>query len=253
MRKHRGSAALIPGLLLLGSLSASADVITVTKIDQALTGEVKVNGVSTGDVYIGSFSTTFTPTGGTATPSFDAYCIDIFHEFYAPASWTATQTTSASFNANGNSDPTNPGQANIGSSLAYLYDTYASSATTGTLGAALQIALWTVEYDGVNGNPNTGSVFSIASGQSTALDTAIADAKTYIADMPSTTSSSSASIYLAVHPTSNPSLYQDLIGPGGTSQPNAVPEPSSMVLAAVGALAGLGTIARKSRRDRSPA
>jgi PEP-CTERM motif len=251
MRKHRGLFALFPCLVLLGSLSASADVITVSQLDEALTGVVKVNGTSTGEVYIGSFSTTFTNTSlGTTSSTFDSYCIDIFHEFSPPTSWTATQTTS--FNTSGNSDSSNPGVANIGSTLAYLYDTYASQATTGTLAAALQIALWTVEYDGVNGNPNTGTVFSIASGQSSALDTAIADAKSYIQALPSNTSGSTADFYLASHPTSNPNYYQDLIGPGSGShsQPGvATPEPSTMVLAAVGGLFALGTMARKARRD----
>ncbi len=226
-------------------MTASAEPITVTGENQKLIGTITVGGQglagysASQQYYIGSLTTNL---GG---PSFDTYCIDLNHSFSTPATWNVTNLSTFD---SGPSDTDSANNSNstikvVGSyqKLAFLIDTYGPGATTADKAAALQIALWTVEY-GSTVQVTVTSDLSTVNGLVTSYINAANSAST------ATLNSAAATFFVATDP-SVP--HQDLIGlPPGQINPLAVvPEPSSVAMMAVGL--GLAVLrVRKSRRAR---
>ena len=229
MTRHRGSVVIATMMVLLGSFSASADVtISVTSAEPGLSGfSYEFNSSLKSGIFAGALLTQV--GSGTA---FDSYCIDLNHQFSPPTHWQANEATTFT-NTSDSSNHTIVGSA---SALAYLYNTYSGLQNTGsnsysqnTLAAALQIALWTVEYDGNNGNnQSASSAFNFHNISNTTADkAAITLANSYITAMQSVNySAQTAEFYLAEHVGSS---YQDLIGPSGASPTVTTPEPSTLV------------------------
>ncbi len=171
----------------------------------------------------------------------DTYCVDLHDTTYVGnggSTWSAEVLPISSFQDQ-------PDGAHWGA-IGYLYKRFAPTIADRIKGAALQISLWKVEYDG-NASLDSGN-FQFA--DSTDLDSdqhrVYEQVTTYLAGFKGTESDPSATLFRAVaHPNG---LYQDLVGPADSSGPdvvNAVPEPASMGMVACGL--GAVLIARRRR------
>ncbi|WP_435010335.1 PEP-CTERM sorting domain-containing protein [Tundrisphaera lichenicola] len=190
----------------------------------------------------GTLSTVQVPGG---TP-FDTYCIDLYHTFQLGTSgsnWEVEVLPISSYmGAVGVTPPNNPG-GNPGA-IGYLYDKYARSVSTGIEGAALQVAIWKVNYDNSN-SFSTGSFRFAANGNPNSIQSKVfAQATTYLAGFDGTRSNFNATYLRATsHPNGG---NQDLVGPGSLS---AVPEPASVAMVACGL--GVVVLARRQKSGRS--
>ena len=199
--------------------------------------------------FAGSTETGLAGTLTTTLPgglSVDTYCVDLFDTTYVGnggSTWSAEILPITSFVGNPAGNPT----GGNGGAIGYLYSQFAAAVTDRIEGAALQIAIWKVEYDN---SPNFGTgnfQFADSSDPNSDQHQVFVQASAYLAGFDGTQSSGDATLFRA---TSHPnSLYQDLVGPGsipGFVVPNvsAVPEPSSIVLV----LSGLGGVALVRRR-----
>ncbi len=139
--------------------------------------------------------------------------------------------------------------------IAYLiYSQYDSPTLTNACkAAALQIAIWTVEYDGAvsNSNAGAGKAFSFATGNGSDDQTAVYNqVQTYLTGLGS---GGPVEFYLAsAHPDGLEGLDQDLVG-GIPTIPFSVPEPSSFALMGFGLGAFAAFRVRKARRARRDA
>ncbi len=189
---------------------------------------------------------TLTTTLAGGTP-FDTYCVDLYDTTYVGnggSNWSAE--IQPVVGASAGNPAGNPTGGN-GGAIAYLYSQFAASVSTGIQGAALQIAIWKVEYDD-SGNLATGNFrFADSADLNSVQHLVYAQATAFLAGFDGTQTSDNATFLMA---TSHPNaLYQDLVGPAiipGVVLPNtaAVPEPASVVLM----LSGLGAVALTSRR-----
>jgi hypothetical protein len=278
MRSNRRLRAFAPCLVLIGAMSASADTIQVSSFNPGLSNAFYLSTTATGGLpayvvgdgnvnFAGVFNTT-----DNSGPSFVSYCVDLYHDQnYGPPPFSATQSSSLS------GDRTNPilvsSNPNVTTSqeLAYLFNTNGLAVATSYVGAAaLQVALWVVEYDGPNVTYNNGSggVFSIGGssdvvqiqGNSTYGNEAIAQAIGFIQDLqnqvnnnPTLVALQAATFFVVDNHDTTGYDFQDLItGSGSGFSPGVVPEPSSIALMVV----GLGAVAfrvRKARQTRGNA
>jgi PEP-CTERM motif len=281
MSRHRSLITLVPGLLLLSALPASADTIAYGASNPALVVNLGItNGTKTlvsETGYAGLSSMTDTPSGGSPV-GFNGFCLDVYHSFTGGAQWQAS--LSGTFAP----DTTNPAligtAANFGSytitqELAYLFNTNIAAASqvgANDQAAGLQLALWAIEYSNGKLTPNTGNgsasfvnltngdtITLSSTGDITAFNAAVGDANAYITNMQNILASSSSSLVTSStatfflvdgRPPSNTNS-QDFIGSDvPTFNPHStVPEPSSFLLVT----AGLGAVAvgaRKARRAR---
>jgi hypothetical protein len=189
----------------------------------------------------GTLSTTLNGTG----QQFDTYCVDLYHDFTPGSSWSVDVVPISSYQGeSGVAKGDNPG-GNAGA-IGYLYDKFASQVTTAIEGAALQVAIWKVDYDD-NNSLSTGSFRFAPSCDPKSVQSQVYDqAMIYLAGFNGTQASTGATYLMA---TSHPNgLNQDFVGPGGSVSPfTVVPEPSSIVLVVAGL--GLGAAgARGARR-----
>ena len=191
----------------------------------------------------GTLSTTLIP-GGSASST---YCIDLYHSFYLGDQWS-TQLLSISSYAGeaGVGAGNNPG--GHAGQIGYLFDKYAAGVSTAIQGAALQIAIWKVDYDNSN-NFSTGSFqFAATPGNAGSIQSQVfAQATADLAGFDGTQTSNNADYFQAVsHPNSR---NQDFVGayyPSISPNTGMVPEPSSILLV----VAGLGTVGVFGARGR---
>jgi len=237
-------------------MSASAESVTINIVNPLGPGlgtvysnalSYSFNGSGIQDLYYaGVFNTQIVNSQNQTSATAHTYCIDLYHDFGGPpTSWSATSGNS--WNAGGQwTDPTNPGQYDIGGALAYLVNTYDPNVTNAVANndlataklqaAALQIAIWSVDYNGTGvatddlanlsagrfyfraGNTVTpdiqNQVYMLANQEIASIGTNVGDANFYAAD----------------HSVAS----QDLIGPSSINFPASVPEPSSIAMMAVG-------------------
>ena len=184
-------------------------------------------------------------------PSFDGYCVDLYHVVQlgsnGTSSYVVTPLPIASLSG-GN-----------GAGVGYLYHEFASTianessgAARNIDGAALQVALWKVEYD--NGGALGSGHFAMAdSGNTNSVQHLVFARATQYLSTYDGSQSADATWYQAVsHPSSNGfSMNQNMIGPPPSGPPVPTPEPGTIVMAALGA-AGLLIHARRRGRP-SPA
>ncbi len=206
--------------------------------------------------YAGTFTASL--NGG---PSFDSYCVDLYHTDFV----SGTSGPSYLVNPVPIADLTS-GSGGNGSGVGYLYDQFApvvAAMSPGQAqnidGAALQVAIWKVEYD--NGGPLTTGNFTVRdSSNPSSVQHQIFQEATYFLSFYNGTQSGDA-LWLAAltHPLSKSGvpINQDLIGPvdpGSQAQlpPLAAPEPATIISGALGAL-GLLAYRWRVRRRRPEA
>jgi hypothetical protein len=243
-------AALGVSILLgLSAGAAMADTLTTTSVSMP-NGSVTVNITYNGHTIDGNGVAINTGTIGlqTAQGALSTYCVDLFDYIY-------TGNNSYSFNnnalaagqsyADGSSHSTwTTNQVNL---ITALLENGSLQQQTTLNTAALQIAIWDIEYD----NPSNGSYnltnhdgfyfTSNGSGSSSAISLA----QTYLTDVTSGAWVADASHTVQYLTANNPSNTQNLIYLANTpTTPVATPEPSTV------AVFGLGLIGLWAARRR---
>ncbi len=209
--------SLFAVLALSGAAVSAQAQITMTTTDRIIPGYgisfsySSVNGgtpVNGNTSYAGPFATNVVGPG-IAFTNFDSYCVDLGH-FLQPTETLNPKDIKTAF-------PTS------GAQIAYLYDTFAAGVGgSAAKGAALQIAIWEVEYDyGVQGiNLNAGNFqFTSVLGDDASNDNyntikgfITNSSNTGYLDHLPTTFAGTATFLDAVHPTSTTGQSSDWPG-----------------------------------------
>ncbi len=244
--------------------TARGDIITVDADPGRLVGGLSwtFNGQAESNALAGTFTASF----GSA-PSFDAYCIDLYHIVYEGTNHY--DVTAGPISGFSQSPPSGSGAlGGDGAGLGWLYQTGEARLAheTGTQavidGAGLQVALWKMAYDGSGASPSMP--IDLTSGTFRFLDDAdhssnqhlvFASASSFLAGYDGTQSDPATFLRVTDHGPDG-SLYQDLVappfGPGFTPSFTPVPEPSSLALIGIGAGIFLAFLHRKGK-SRAPA
>jgi hypothetical protein len=252
MRRHRRLPALACvglalGLSLLSPSDANADV-TLSNISlfdggAAPTVYITYTGSSGSvDVYADPQTTTSTLPSGASGSGIPLYCIDTVHDNYLPTSYNVNVESSPAFSTTPSGSLTTQQAAN---EVAWALEAASASSLTGQDAinnrAATQLFIWSVidqHFSVTNWNGNT------------ALETAY-NALLLLPGYNSATNYLPGAVFLsAVH---DQNLYQDLAYsvPGGVQINSiATPEPSTMVIAGLGALGMIGYGWRNRRQAR---
>jgi hypothetical protein len=168
------------------------------------------------------------------THFFDAYCVDLYHDNFIPVSYPVTLQPIATLSSPPISGPGATG--GNGAGVGYLYNTDAAGASNDRVkAAALQVAIWTLEYGGAFVDTDT----ALINGN---LQQKVAyQAKLYLNDYTANfhAGPGNDAIWYKANP-HNGTLYQDLVGPGSVTVTFATPEPSTLLAAGIGILASLG-------------
>ena len=257
-------ARCLPGILALvavGAITAPAHAGTATvtpvrlysspenlgniSLDQTFTGSSNRTNYPS---YIGGQATTYvSPTGTTSV--FDTYCIDLQTPIFRPTYDVNPLSMKTAFNLGKPGAP-----STLGGALSWIYNNNVVAAhTDNRQSAALQLALWEVEYDWngsasslnlTSGNFTFGGIFD-----PTTNNTAYAPVVT--ADILSRANGIITTWNTAGEPTNSDAAFlqstgkQSLIGPLNAVPPKTtVPEPASLALIA-GALLPAGLLARR--------
>ncbi|MDX2065345.1 MAG: PEP-CTERM sorting domain-containing protein [Fimbriimonadaceae bacterium] len=208
----------------------SLALITVASVTAANASILTVSGMASGrfqNVTVNYLGNNLAVAAGAQDASYNSssflgYCVDITKFNNLPTSYEVTPVNASTTLPNG-------------IRVSKLYNKYAAGAT-GNQAAALQLAIWDVLYDNGDGL-SSGTFKSGVSGSILSnYNTIIADSLTGISD-------------LATHfdPTNHGTKgdkNQGLIGPATFLPPAPVPEPSSM------AVLGLGALAFRRRRSK---
>jgi hypothetical protein len=131
-------AVALAGALALSAGVASADVLQITGfyLGSAIVAPLAVASLSeSGSFYAGAFSATL---NGQALNQ-PIYCLDLGHSFSFGQTWNVTTIVVPP-------DPPNPPPFNTGEA-SWLYNKYASSASTTARSGGVQLALWEISHD----------------------------------------------------------------------------------------------------------
>ncbi len=230
-------------VLALSGVAVSAQAQITMKTSSRISGGYGINftynNVAGSTSYAGPFATTVLGPG-IGYNNFDSYCVDLSHGLL-PAETITPKDIKAAL-------PTS------GAQVAYLYDTFVGSVGNDAVkGAALQIAIWEVEYDytgsgvthGIDLNDGAFKFTSVRGDDAggTEYNNILAQLTNtghtgYLDNVP-TSFSGTAKFLEANHPTGN--TGQSLIGPAN------VPEPGMVSLMA-SSLVGMSAFALRRRR-----
>jgi PEP-CTERM motif len=169
---------------------------------------------------------------------FDAYCVDLYHDNFVPVSYPVTLLPIATLSSTPISGPGATG--GNGAGVGYLYDKDAPGASNDRVkAAALQVAIWTLEYGGAFADTDTPLV------NGTLQQQVAYQANLYLTDYTNNhVGAPNDATWFKANP-HNGVLYQDLVGPGTVTVTVATPEPSTVLAAGIGILASLGLCWRR--------
>jgi hypothetical protein len=179
---------------------------------------------------------------------FDAYCVDLYHEVKVGGSGSTFLVNPLPIETLGP-----PG--GHGAGVGFLYDKFdpqiaaESSGTNKTLdGAALQVAIWKVEYD--NGGPLNKGHFTLqdSSDKSSVQHQVFARATAFLSFYDGSQTGDATWFKALEHPTVDCISYnQNMVGPP-TDPPIPTPEPATFVTSGLGAL-GLALFGWRRRQS----
>jgi hypothetical protein len=248
-RRLIGATIAMGGLVGAGAEAQASSILTVGAargLDNLETITATYDGWGNQPQSFLAGTLTGSINGGT---SFDTYCVDLNDVVFLSGK---NGTSSFAVNALPITSLTGGNGAGVG----FLYDQFATTiadeangASKNIDGAALQVAIWKVEYD--NGGPLSSGHFQMAdsSNRYSIQHEVFAQATSYLSAY-NGSQAGDATWYEAVsHPVvSGVTTNQNMIGPATIStQGIPTPEPSSIVMAGVGMIAVLA-YARRTRR-----
>ncbi len=233
---------LVAGLALLASQSALADNIDIQgwwggagNVSLTLTNGVNYHTGTTGVSFTegggaGGFRTLNATTGG---PTFESWCVDIFHDFSFgnPGSTVDVKMSAASIFGTNKAD-------DLGRLFTRHHTVIDGHTSTSDESAAFQLAVWEIVNE-------TGSSYSLLNGAFTASGTGAGTAQTWLLDLNTNHAASMyrADIWSVVNNTSQAN-GKPTWGAQDVAVFAPIPEPDTYVMM----LAGLGLIGFITRR-----
>jgi PEP-CTERM motif len=242
---------LVLGLGIFGTRAAEASsTLTVTAGNDLESIKVKFAALGSGPTTVDAGTLTGQINGGA---KFDAYCVDLYHVVDVSgkgSSFVVDPLPIAQLGPPGGN----------GAGVGFLYDTLdpkIAAMSAGSAkdidGAALQVAIWKVEYD--NGGALTSGSFTMqdSSNKNSVQHQVFAQATAYLSLYDGSQSGDATWFKALEHPTMcNVSYNQDMVGPATCPPPVPTPEPATILTSGLG-LIGLSAYGWRRRNPKAKA
>jgi hypothetical protein len=242
-----GFMVVMLGTLIFRGVDANAgSSLTITSQHDLVNINVKYPSLGSSPTTVAAGTLTGQIDNGA---KFDAYCVDLYHVVKLGSSFIVDSLPIAQLGPPGGH----------GAGVGYLYDTIdpkiaAEPAGTTKIidGAALQVALWKVEYD--NGGPlATGSFTMQDSRDVSSIQHKVFARATEFLSLYNGSQSGDATWFRALeHPTDCAISYnQDMVGPCSNPPVVPTPEPSTLLTGGLG-IVGLSAYGWRRKRRGKP-
>jgi hypothetical protein len=210
-------------------------------VEHLISVQARYDGMESAPVTYLAGTFTASLNGG---PAFNAYCVDLYHVDYVGGGGSTYVVNPLPIAQLG------PPGGN-GAGVGFLYQTLASVVSTDIQAAALQIAIWKVEYDN-GGSLNNGHFTLHDSSPTSDQHLVYVQATAYLALYNGTQTGQATLLQATSHPYNGTYyLNQDLVGPASESIASvSSPEPNTIAAATLGASLAIGLSYRRRIRRR---